>query len=85
MNDRREGPSAIDRLLGVFSDVHAGEGGRALLMLANIFLVLVSYYVLKTVREPLILDATDVLRLAKRCHELLHETALAQKGPDYSG
>lgn len=47
----------LDRLLGLFSDVRAGEGGRALLMLANIFVVLVCYYVLKTIREPLILAA----------------------------
>ena len=49
-------PGAIDRLLGLFSDVHAGEGSRALLMLANIFLILVCYYIIKTVREPLILN-----------------------------
>ena len=47
--DPRRGP--IDRLLGLFSDVHAGEGSRALLMLANIFLLLVCYYIIKTVRE----------------------------------
>ena len=46
---------AIDRALRVFGDVRAGEGGRALLMFLNIFLLLVAYYVLKTVREPLIL------------------------------
>ena len=37
-------PGPIDRLLGVFSDVRAGEGQRALLMLANIFLILVCYF-----------------------------------------
>lgn len=50
----RRGP--IDRLLGLFSDVQAGEGSRALLMLVNIFLILVCYYIIKTVREPLILS-----------------------------
>jgi len=49
-------PGPLDRLLGLFSDVRAGEGSRALLMLANIFLILVCYYVIKTVREPLILN-----------------------------
>ena len=49
-------PGPLDRLLGLFSDVHAGEGARALLLLANVFLILVSYYVIKTVREPLILN-----------------------------
>lgn len=46
----------IGRLLGLFSEVHAGEGRRALLMLLNVFLILVSYYIIKTVREPLILN-----------------------------
>ncbi len=54
-----EAPGPLDRLLGVFSDVRPGEGARALLMLANIFLILVCYYIIKTVREPLILT-TDV-------------------------
>ena len=48
-------PGPLDRLLGVFSDVRPGEGARALLMLLNVFLILVSYYIIKTVREPLIL------------------------------
>jgi AAA family ATP:ADP antiporter len=48
-------PGRLDRFLGIFSDVRAGEGARALLMLANVFLILVAYYVIKTVREPLIL------------------------------
>ncbi len=47
----------LDRLLGIFGDVRAGEGGTVLLMSLNVFLLLVSYYVLKTVREPLILMA----------------------------
>jgi AAA family ATP:ADP antiporter len=52
----RSRPGPLDRLLGLFSEVHAGEGARALLMLVNVFLILVSYYVIKTVREPLILN-----------------------------
>jgi ATP:ADP antiporter, AAA family len=51
-----ERPGPLDRLLGLFSEVRSGEGARALLMLVNVFLILVSYYVIKTVREPLILD-----------------------------
>jgi AAA family ATP:ADP antiporter len=58
-------PGTIDRLLGLFSEVRAGEGARALLMLVNVFLILVSYYILKTVREPLIL-ATDVPEVLQR-------------------
>lgn len=49
-------PGPLDRFLGVFSEVRAGEGARALLMLTNVFLILVAYYVIKTVREPLILN-----------------------------
>jgi AAA family ATP:ADP antiporter len=45
----------LDRLLGLFSEVRPGEGGRAFLMLLNVFLILVAYYIIKTVREPLIL------------------------------
>ena len=56
MNDSRPtGP--LDRLLGIFGDVRAGEGVTVLLMSLNVFLLLVGYYVLKTVREPLILMA----------------------------
>ncbi|HEY6617205.1 MAG TPA: hypothetical protein VIZ32_21900, partial [Vicinamibacterales bacterium] len=47
--------SWLDRTLSMFADVRAGEGATAALMLANIFLLLVCYSVIKTVREPLIL------------------------------
>jgi len=50
-----DAPGPIDRVLGIVSDVRAGEGVTALLMLANIFLTLVAYSVIKVVREPLIL------------------------------
>jgi len=42
-------------MLGVFADVHGGEGVTALLLSLNIFLILMAYYVLKPVREALIL------------------------------
>ena len=45
----------LDRRLCIFADVRAGEGLTALLMLLNIFLTLICYAVIKTVREPLIL------------------------------
>ena len=58
--DPQDGNEAgpLDRLLGLFGDVRPGEGARAVLMLANIFLILVSYYIIKTVREPLILTTS---------------------------
>jgi AAA family ATP:ADP antiporter len=46
----------FERALRPFSDVHEGEGLTALLMLANLFLLMTGYYILKTVREPLILE-----------------------------
>jgi len=51
----RERPSVLDRLLNLFADVRAGEGVTALLLLLNMFLLLAAYYLLKTIREPLIL------------------------------
>ena len=47
--------SRVDRLLRWFADVRPGEGPTALLLALNIFLILTSYYVLKPVREALIL------------------------------
>src|SRR5262245_8454854 len=47
--------SFLDQVLSLFADVRAGEGVTAVLMMANIFLLLICYSVIKTVREPLIL------------------------------
>jgi AAA family ATP:ADP antiporter len=43
--------SGLDRALGVFTEVRAGEGGTALLMFANVFLILCAYYFIKPLRE----------------------------------
>jgi AAA family ATP:ADP antiporter len=52
-----EGPKGpLDRFLGIFAEVHGGEGLTALLLMLNIFLLLAAYYLLKTIREPLILS-----------------------------
>jgi AAA family ATP:ADP antiporter len=48
-------PGPLERALRLFSDVRAGEAGTVLLLFLNLFLLLVGYYILKTVREPLIL------------------------------
>ncbi|HJZ73108.1 MAG TPA: hypothetical protein VKE51_15290 [Vicinamibacterales bacterium] len=50
-----DGKSWLDRALSVFTDVRAGEGGTAMLMLLTVFLLLICYSVIKTAREPLIL------------------------------
>lgn len=48
-------PRVLDRALRAFADVRPGEGGSAVALAAVTFLVLGSYYLLKVVREPLIL------------------------------
>jgi len=45
----------LDRLLAPFADVRAGEAPTALLLMLNVFLLLTCYYILKPVREALIL------------------------------
>ncbi|MBI2827649.1 MAG: hypothetical protein HYX77_00070 [Acidobacteria bacterium] len=53
-SERRK--SWLDRILSLAADVRAGEGAVALLLAANVFALLAFYYVLKTVRESLILS-----------------------------
>jgi ATP:ADP antiporter, AAA family len=50
-----ERAGGLERLLGLFAEVRAGEAITALLMMANLFGLLVAYYILKVLREPLIL------------------------------
>jgi AAA family ATP:ADP antiporter len=45
----------VDRMLNLFTEVRPGEARTALLLALNVFLILLAYYVLKTVREALIL------------------------------
>ncbi len=47
----------LDKFLRLFSDVRSGEGITAVILTANIFLLLSSYYVIKPVREALILSS----------------------------
>jgi AAA family ATP:ADP antiporter len=53
--DAKVRPGLLEWLLRPFTDVESGEAGTALLMFLNLFLLLLGYYVLRTVREPLIL------------------------------
>ena len=48
--------SLVERFLGLFSEVKAGEGVTVLLMTTISFLILTSYYLLKPAREALILS-----------------------------
>ena len=47
--------TALERTLGLFTEVRAGEGATALILAANVFLLLCGYYMIKPVREALIL------------------------------
>lgn len=45
----------LERFLSLFTRVKPGEGFAVIVLAANVFLLLGCYYILKTVREPLIL------------------------------
>jgi ATP:ADP antiporter, AAA family len=47
------------RFLRLFADIRHGEAGKALLLGANVFLILMAYYILKPLREALILVDKD--------------------------
>jgi len=47
-------PGALDRALRVFSEVRAGEGGTVVLMFFNLLSLLLGYYVIKTLRDTVI-------------------------------
>jgi AAA family ATP:ADP antiporter len=49
------GRSSLERALSVVTEVRSGEGITAVLFTVNVFLLLVAYYVIKPVREGLIL------------------------------
>jgi AAA family ATP:ADP antiporter len=44
-------PTRTERFLRIFTDVRPGEGTTALLMFANVFLILCAYYFIKPLRE----------------------------------
>lgn len=48
-----------ERFLKIFGDVRAGESVTALILLVDIFLLLASYYIIKVVREPLVLVSAE--------------------------
>jgi len=50
------GTGFTDRILKLFAFVEAGEGIGAVLLAANVFLLLTAFYIMKTVREALILS-----------------------------
>jgi len=46
--------SVLERALGLFTEVRAGEGGTSLCMLAGVFFVLAAYYFVKPARDGLL-------------------------------
>ncbi len=48
--------SLLERFLSIFAPVRSGEGGSVLLLTLNVFLLLTAYYIIKPVREALILS-----------------------------
>ena len=52
-------PRPLERLLAVFSKVQPGEGAPVVILMFDLFLLLTAYYLLKPVREQLILGLTN--------------------------
>jgi AAA family ATP:ADP antiporter len=51
-----EPKSLVERALGVVTEVRAGEGVTALLLTLNLFLLMAAYYILKPIRDSLIVN-----------------------------
>jgi len=56
-------PSLIDRFLRLFTVIYPGESTKALLLTLNLFLLLLAYYLIKPVREALLLLDKDAPRI----------------------
>ena len=56
--------SRLERLLRVFTEVREGEGATALLLFANVFLILCAYYFIKPLREGWI-SVSEIAGLTK--------------------
>jgi len=46
----------LEKVMSLFSDIKAGEGGTVVLLIVNAFIMMALYYILKPVREGLILS-----------------------------
>ena len=55
--------SPLERFLALFAEVRPGEAANIVLMFANIFLILTAYYVLKVVREGLMIGGVELFGL----------------------
>ncbi len=63
-NQHEVGSPGYERLLRLFADVRPREGATSLILVANIFLILVAFYLVKPVREGW-LAVTDIGDLSK--------------------
>ncbi len=72
-NGPRPSLTPLDKALRLFGDVHRSEGVTVVFMTLNVFVVLVAYYVIKTVREPLILTTggAELKAYAAACQALV--------------
>jgi AAA family ATP:ADP antiporter len=53
--------SPLDRFMNLFTEVQAGEGLNSLLLAFNIFIIMTSYYIMKPVREALIIGGAGAV------------------------
>ncbi|MFQ5628531.1 MAG: hypothetical protein ACE5I1_07205, partial [bacterium] len=58
MHKKKDSKNIVEQFLGLFTEVRAGEGITSLLLTVNIFLILTAYYIVKPVREGLILSGS---------------------------
>ncbi|MBN2409057.1 MAG: hypothetical protein JXE07_04915, partial [Candidatus Aminicenantes bacterium] len=73
-----------EKFLRIFGDVRAGESVTALILLLDIFLLLASYYIIKVVREPLVLVSAEKdleILLRSNLPEWLRSILQIQQGP----
>ena len=53
--DSNDSRNPFERFLGLFADVRGGEGATMVLLALDVFILLLAYYIIKPVREALIL------------------------------
>jgi AAA family ATP:ADP antiporter len=63
MSDSPGSPNVFYKFLRLFTDIRPGEAPKALLLALNIFLLLLAYYLIKPVREALLLVDKDAPRI----------------------
>jgi AAA family ATP:ADP antiporter len=73
--DRRFGLSPVERILRLFTEIRAGEGPTALVLFADVFLILCAYYFVKPLRDGWI-AISDIGELSKM--EVKAYTSFAQ-------